>query len=98
MITLSEAQQILASHLPDLSYRYPIARLGIFGSLARGEAQPDSDIDLLVEFNGPIGLEFVDLAMELEQILGEKVDLVSLRAIKDRMLPYVQKDLVYVAA
>ena len=80
----------------ELTLKYPIARLGLFGSRARGDARPDSDVDILVEFSMPVGLEIVDLAMELEALLGEKVDLVSRKAIKPRMLPFIEKDLMYV--
>ncbi len=93
---LSEIRRLLAEAHEDLFRRYPIRRLGIFGSVVRGDARPDSDIDMLVEFSEPVGFEIVDLAMELETLLGHKVDLVSRQGIRDRLLPYVEQDLVYV--
>jgi uncharacterized protein len=68
-----------------------VKSLAVFGSLVRGEAQPDSDVDLLVEFDGPIGLfKLVQVQLDLEEILGMKVDLVpkgSLhRALRDSIL------------
>jgi predicted nucleotidyltransferase len=65
-----------------LSRRYPIERMALFGSWARGDAREDSDIDVLVEVAPSIGLRFVDLGDELEKALGRRVDLVSRRAIK----------------
>ena len=93
---LSEIRHRLAEAHEDLFRRYPIRRLGIFGSVVRGDARPGSDIDILVEFSEPVGFEIVDLAMELETLLGHKVDLVSRKGIRDRLLPYVERDLVYV--
>ena len=80
----------------DLFRRYPIRRLGLFGSFARGEATPESDIDILVEFSEPVGFEIVDLALELEALLGRRVDLVSYKGLREPLRPYVERDLVYV--
>ncbi len=93
---LQEIRRCLAGAREELFRRYPIRRLGVFGSFARGDAHPDSDIDILVEFSEPVGFEIVDLAMELEALLGHKVDLVSRQGVRDRLLPYVERDLVYV--
>ena len=98
MTNLLDIKNKLEKYLPELVKKYPIKSLGIFGSYSRGEETEDSDIDLLVEFNGPIGMEVVDLVIELEALLEHKVDLVSKNAVQARMLPYVEKDLVYVAA
>jgi hypothetical protein len=79
---------------PRLFARYKLRRLGIFGSYARGEQTERSDIDLLVEIDPSIGMEFVDLARELEILLGEPVDVVSTRAIKPRNRRTVEEDLI----
>src|ERR1035441_2031780 len=60
----------LNSALPDLQTRYPIAKLGIFGSVTRTDFTDKSDIDIMVEFNGEIGWEFFDLEEELTKMLG----------------------------
>ena len=65
-----------------LNQRYPIRRLALFGSWARGDAREDSDVDVLVDVDPSIGIGFVDLAEELERALGRHVDLVSRRAIR----------------
>ncbi|WP_407524919.1 nucleotidyltransferase family protein [Lacibacter sp. MH-610] len=72
-----------------------MSKLGVFGSYARGEAGPDSDIDIAVELNGNMGLNFVAMADEIEALFGIKTDVVPLRSIKPKYLPYVQKDIVY---
>lgn len=79
-----------------LFQKYPIHSLALFGSMARGDDTPESDIDILVEFNQPVGFEIVDLADELEAILKHKIDLVSKKAIKAALWPYIETDLLYV--
>ena len=75
-----------------------VKSLSIFGSVARGEARPDSDVDVLVEFNGRATFDrFMDTKFYLEELLGRKVDLVTPKAIKPRMKPYILQDLVHVA-
>jgi uncharacterized protein len=96
MQTLRQIKSVLAQHKSELAQKYPLRQLGIFGSYARKDKTARSDIDLLVEFDGPIGLEFVSLAEELESLLGVKVDLVSANAIKPKMFKIIKKDLVYV--
>lgn len=80
----------------SLTSRYPIASIALFGSFARSEQTEDSDIDLLVELNGRIGSKFIDLAEELENSLGQKVDLVSRKGIKPRYLRSIESELIYV--
>lgn len=95
---MPELQNILHTlriHLPDLRKKYPIGRIGVFGSYARGEATDQSDIDIAVEITGPMGLNFVAMANEIEILLGRKTDVVPLRSIKPQYLQFVQKDLVY---
>lgn len=96
MKNISEIKHLLQSHKAKLVEKYNLKNLAIFGSFAREEATDKSDIDILVEFNKPIGLDFVTLAEELEEILGIKVDLVTPNAIKPKMFDYIKKDLQYV--
>jgi len=81
---------------PHLAKKYNINKIGIFGSYVKNEQRQGSDVDILVEFSEPIGLDFVNLAEELENILNEKVDLVTRKAIKPKYLNYVEKNLLYV--
>ncbi|HKE27877.1 MAG TPA: nucleotidyltransferase family protein [Bryobacteraceae bacterium] len=90
------------AQLAELCRRYQVRELSLFGSAARGEMRPDSDIDLLVEFlpKAEVGLvEHAGLMLDLERLLGLKVDLVSKNALKLRIRPYVLADarLVYAA-
>ena len=76
--------------------KYKVRQLGFFDSVARGEATPQSDIDILLEFLSDSGMslfQLEDLSQELEQLLGRKVDLVSKRGLKPRVRPYVMRDL-----
>src|SRR5438105_15547149 len=86
----AEISRLLAGHAEDLK-AYGVLARSVFGSVARGQARPDSDIDLLVEFGRPIGLfRFVGLQQLLEGILGRRVDLVPRdsirRALRDVIL------------
>jgi len=87
----------LAQLKPKLEQKYPISELGIFGSYARGEQQPDSDLDVLVAFEQPVTLfDLVRLENELADELGIKVDLVTRDSLKPRIETRVRDDLVTV--
>ena len=87
----------MQKHLPELA-QYGVKSLAIFGSVARGEATPGSDVDILVEFEGPATFDhFMDTKYYLEDLLGCQVDLVTPQAIKPRLKPYILRDLVHVA-
>jgi len=83
MKTKTEILQILRATKPELTARYNVKTIGIFGSVARDETHEQSDIDVLVEFEPPIGLfKFLELEELLSERLGGKVDLVSKKALK----------------
>lgn len=94
MTSAGEIQAILRECLPELRKKYGVTSIGVFGSYARGDASPDSDIDIMVEFDRPIGWELVDLADYLESRLHHTVDLVIRRSlhplIRDAILAEVQ--------
>jgi predicted nucleotidyltransferase len=96
MNTIADIKKILSNHKHLLSEKYPIKNIAVFGSYSRNEQNQKSDIDILVEFNAPIGIEFVDLAEELEKILHSRVDLISKNGVKKSYLDYIEKDLIYV--
>ncbi len=77
-----------------LLQKYPIRRMVLFGSWARGEQGAQSDVDILVDVDPAIGLGFVSLADELEGLLGRKVDLVSRRAIRQPLWDRIEPDLI----
>ncbi len=96
MYTLHQIKEILAEAKPTLQKKYPLSELGIFGSYARGDAHEKSDIDVLVDFNGRIGMKFFSLAFEIEDLFNTKVDVVSRGGIKPKYFKYVEEDLIYV--
>lgn len=92
-----EALTILAAHRDEIK-AFSVKSLALFGSVARDEAGPNSDVDLLVEFDRPVGLfTFLDLKGYLEHILGARVDLGTPRSLKDGVRFQVIKDAVRVA-
>lgn len=92
-----EILRLLRGHLDELRQRFGVKSLAIFGSVARGEAGPDSDIDILVEFEGPATFDrYMGLKFFLEDLLGRRVDLVTKRALKTRLRPYVEREAIYV--
>lgn len=96
MLSLETIKNKLVEHKQRLYSRYGISNIAIFGSYARNQQNDRSDLDILVEFNKPIGIDFIDLAEELEQILSIKVDLVSKRGLKERHFKAIEKELYYV--
>jgi len=97
--SMSKFQDIkskLSNHKSHLFSDYPIKSLAIFGSYSRNEIRDDSDLDILVEFNDKIGIRFIDLADEIENIVGVKVDLVSKDGIKEKYFKAIDPDLIYV--
>ena len=80
----------------ELKKQFKVKRIAIFGSYARGEESNNSDVDILVEFYEAPGIEFLELADELEKALNVKVDLVSRNAMKPRLMKHIEKELIYV--
>ena len=92
-----EALAILRGHLGDLT-RFGVKSLALFGSVARDEAGPESDLDLLVEFEGTATFDgYMSLKLYLEDLLGSHVDLVMRKALRPRMVPSVEREAVRVA-
>lgn len=87
--------------IAEICRRYGVARLDVFGSVGRGQQRPDSDIDVLYDLvpGGRLGWEIEDLADELSAVLGRRVDLVSRRALHERLREAVLADaqLLYAA-
>lgn len=88
----------LRAHKSALQSKHRVKSLAMFGSWARGEQTRTSDVDIMVEFEGRIGWEIVDLHEELEQLLGKRVDLVTKNALqsKPRLWEAVEQELIYV--
>jgi len=91
------AISILHKNHQELTDQYGVKSLAMFGSVGRDEAKPGSDIDLLVEFDRPVGLfGLFALQNRLEEILGCKVDLGTQNSLKPRLRQSVSSDLIYV--
>lgn len=91
----SRTLALLREHKPVLVQRFGVTRLALFGSVARGTAGADSDIDLLVEFDGPAtSSRYFGVQFYLEDLLGCAVDLVTAKALRPRLRPNIERDAV----
>lgn len=88
---------VLRANKPELQRRFPITRLALFGSTARNTAKSDSDVDLLVDFDGPVTAKyFFGVQFYLEDLLGCPVDLVTEKALRPEFRPYIYQELINV--
>jgi len=85
---------------PFLSKQYGIRRIGIFGSVATDSAGPDSDVDIVVEFERPIGLKFMEFVEYMEKLFGKKVDVLTKDGIRNirvkNVSTEIEKNIIYV--
>jgi len=89
---------LLNQHRDEILNRFGAKHLALFGSAARDELRDDSDIDVLVEFDGPATFDrYMDLKFYLEALVARPVDLVTRDAVKPRMRPIIERDLIDVA-
>ena len=87
----------LRENKPVLEEKYKVKTLGVFGSYVRGEQKEGSDLDILVEFQEPVGLfKFMELEDFLGKNTGVKVDLVSRKALKPRIGKYILEEVINV--
>jgi predicted nucleotidyltransferase len=96
MKSLFEIREILRSHKSDLEQRYGIGGLWVFGSVVRGEASEDSDIDLLATFSGgAIGLlGLLEVEYYLSELLGSKVDVIPWDEIRAELQEQIYREAV----
>jgi len=91
-----DAVAILAGHKGELRERFNVKNIGVFGSIVKGKQHTRSDIDVLVEFEKPVGLfDFMALEEYLSSLLGAKVDLVSKKALKPKIGERILSEVVY---
>lgn len=89
---------LLSERREEIAERFGVRSLSIFGSTARDEARPDSDVDVLVEFVGPVTFDaHMGLLVYLEDLLGRRVDVLTVSGLKARLRPLIERDLVRVA-
>ena len=92
-----EVLQLLTQHKPELIRRFGITDLALFGSTARDEAQEDSDIDVMVEFEGrSTAKRYFGVQFYLEDLLKHPVDLVQKGVVRQELKPYIERDLIHV--
>ena len=97
MTNVEEIKRTLLQHKAELKKKFKVKTIGVFGSYVRGEQKRGSDVDVLVEFEEPVGLfEFMALEFYLSDLLGVKVDLVSKKALKPYIGEYIKREVVYV--
>lgn len=96
MISRLEIIEKLSSLKPILYRDYAVKNIGLFGSFSDDSYSEDSDIDLLVEFERPIGWKYFSLEIYLENVFGRKIDLVTTNALKDQIKDSILKQVQYV--
>ena len=97
MTQMAYIKDALKQIKPLLADKYHVCSIGLFGSIVRDDYSPNSsDIDIIVDFSKPVGIEFIDLADYLEKTLNKKVDLVSRKGIKSKYFAKIEPEIVYV--
>ena len=97
MKKVNELKKILQDQKATLKDEYGVIEMGLFGSYIKGNQTKASDVDILVEFDGPATFDgYMDTLFYLEDLLNCQVDLVTTQGLRARIRPYVEKDLIYV--
>ena len=97
MMKRSKVLEVLTRVKPDLASRFGVVQLSVFGSTARDEAQPDSDVDILVSFDGPAtSQKYFGVQFHLEDALECPVDLVTEKALRQELRPFIEQEAVSV--
>jgi len=88
---------LLLLHKPELQRRFGVVRLALFGSRAREQAREGSDADVLVSFDGPASsAQYFGVQFYLEDLLGCAVDLVTEKALRPQLRPFIERDAIHV--
>lgn len=96
MTELASIQQILIQLKPELKQKFFVNSIGLFGSIVRTDFTDKSDVDIIVDFTKPVGVEFIDLADYLESKICKKVDLVSKNGVKQKYFQQIESEIIYV--
>lgn len=96
MGTLQDILQALRSERERLFAMHALTSMAVFGSAARGEQRPDSDVDIMVEFDTSRDYDFLELAEDLQRLLNRKVDLVVRKGVRPWYMETIERDLCYV--
>lgn len=93
----SETMKCLHDHMPILRQDFGVKALALFGSMARDQAREESDIDILVSFDGPATSgRYFGLQFYLEDLLGRSVDLVTDKALRSELKPFIEREALHV--
>jgi uncharacterized protein len=96
-MTRDQTLAALARAKPELARRFGVVRLALFGSVVRNQASADSDVDIVVRFDGPAtATRYFGVQFFLEDMLGSPVDLVTEQALRPELKPYIERELVNV--
>ena len=93
--TIDNVLKQIAEIRQELQDRFTVNRIGVFGSIARGEDRPESDVDIIVELEEATFDHYMDLKFRLEDLLGRPVDLVMADTVKPRIKPIIEREVVY---
>jgi uncharacterized protein len=96
MKTREDIVEALSTLKPIIQQRYKLRSMALFGSYARNEQTEQSDVDVLVDVDPSLGLDFIDLADCIEERLGIRTDVVPASGVKPRYQEIIRKDLIYV--
>jgi predicted nucleotidyltransferase len=100
MLTKEAITKVLREKYPYLAAEYGVKRIGLFGSYAKDIPTEASDIDLVVEFEWPLGFKFIELSEYLERLLGQEVDILTPAGIQgiriDHIAQSIEENIVYV--
>lgn len=93
---LKKIEKLVKENKLVLTKQFKVKEIGIFGSVVRGEDKESSDVDILVEFDEPIGFfKFLELEEYLSDLIGRKVDLVSKKALKPRIGKHILRKVAF---
>ena len=92
-LTKEKITNILAEKSEYLAEMYGVKKIGLFGSYANGTHTEASDIDIIVEFETPLGFKFMEFADYLEELLGKRVDVLTLGGLQGIRIPYVSQSI-----
>ena len=100
MLTRDDIISMLRERLPYLNSEFGVKRIGLFGSFSDGEPDEKSDVDIIAEFEKPIGLKFIELSEYLEQLFGRKTDVLTpagIEGIRNKEIAKeIERTIVYV--
>jgi uncharacterized protein len=102
MLTREQILELLQAKYPLLAAEFGVSKIGLFGSFAKAQPDETSDVDIVVEFDRPIGFQFIELVEYLENLLGRRVDVLTPAGIQgiriERIAKSIAESIVYVQA